>query len=77
MKLKVELKNWKKEIGFNQKLYLDGIRQLKLVGIMGLVVCCAAAMLTAMGYYINTPVYVMDELGNMIRRKAVLRHFCV
>ena len=68
MKLKMELKNWKKEIGFNQKLYLDGIRQLKLVGIMGLVVCCAAAMLTAMGYHINTPVYVMDELGNMIRR---------
>ena len=68
MKLKMELKNLKKEIGFNQKLYLDGIRQLKLVGIMGLVVCCAAAMLTAMGYHINTSVYVMDELGNMIRR---------
>ena len=31
MKLKMELKNLKKEIGFNQKLYLDGIRQLKLV----------------------------------------------
>jgi ABC-2 type transport system permease protein len=68
MKLKMELKNLKKEIGFNQKLYLDGIRQLKLVGIMGLVVCCAAAMLTAMGYHINTSVYVMDEFGNMIRR---------
>jgi len=49
MKLKRELKNMKKEIGFNRKLYLDGIRQLRLVGIMGLVVCCAAALLTAMG----------------------------
>ena len=47
MNLKIELKNMKKEIGFNQKLYLDGIRQLKLVGIMGLVVCCAAALLSA------------------------------
>ncbi|MBQ6875354.1 MAG: hypothetical protein IJN46_03845, partial [Lachnospiraceae bacterium] len=68
MKLKRELKNMKKEIGFNRKLYLDGIRQLRLVGIMGLVVCCAAALLTAMGYHINTSMYVIDELGNMIRR---------
>ncbi len=69
MKLKkIEIKNMKPEIGFNKKLYLDGIRQLRLVGLMGLVVLCAAAVLTAIGYHIDRSGYVYDELGNMIKR---------
>ncbi|MBQ4563150.1 MAG: hypothetical protein IJA58_01570 [Lachnospiraceae bacterium] len=67
---KINFKNIKLDIGFNKKLYLDGIRQLKLVGIMGLVVLCAAAVLTATGYHINTPSYWVDGFGNTIARPA-------
>lgn len=52
----------------NKQLYFDGLRQLKLVGIMGMVVFCAAAILTAVGYHINTRIYYeYDALGNIIR----------
>lgn len=69
MKLKkLNLKNMKLEIGFNKKLYLDGIRQLRLVGIMGMVVLCASALLTAVGCHISTPGRWYDEFGNLIER---------
>lgn len=68
---KINLKNKKLDIGFNKKLYLDGIRQLRLVGIMGLVVLCTAAVLTAVGYFINTPGYYIDEMGNIVNRAQV------
>ncbi len=63
---KLTLKIKKLDIGFNQKLYLDGIRQLRLVGIMGLVILCAAAFLTATGYHIDSIRY--DSFGNLIER---------
>ena len=49
----------------NKELYRDGLRQLRLVGIMGMVVFCLAAILTAVGFYISSPYnyQVMDING--------------
>lgn len=49
----------------NKDLYRDGLRQLRLVGIMGMVVFCLAAILTAVGFYITSPANyeIMDING--------------
>lgn len=48
----------------NKELYRDGLRQLRTVGLMGMVVFSLAAVLTAVGLYINTLSVVREtEIG--------------
>lgn len=43
---------------FNGKLYLEGMRQLKLIGIMSAIIMALAAFLIPLGYQINNAEYV-------------------
>ncbi|MBQ8815407.1 MAG: hypothetical protein IJZ85_13040 [Lachnospiraceae bacterium] len=58
-----------KNLRINKELYRDGLRQLKIVGIMGMVIYCLSAILTSVGIYINSSYYrqaeMMDYPGNM------------
>lgn len=55
---------------FNFKLYLDGIRQLKLIGIMSTVILSVFAVLIPLGSFISS-MYI-DEFGNTIFREVVV-----
>lgn len=46
-----------KKSWFNYKLYLDGINQLKIIGIMGAIIMACAAFLIPMGYNIENANY--------------------
>lgn len=49
---------------FNFKLYLDGLRQLKLIGIMSAIIMACAAFLIPMGYQIENANYVKYVNGH-------------
>ena len=51
-----------KNLRINKELYRDGLRQLRIVGIMGMVIYCLAAVLTAVGLYINSSHRYMEPV---------------
>jgi len=51
-----------KNLRINKELYRDGLRQLRIVGIMGMVIYCLSAVLTAVGLYINSSHYYMEPV---------------
>lgn len=62
----------KQNVRINKDLYRDGLRQLRLVGIMGMVVFCLAAMLTAVGFYITSPAnYEMMDINGIVANRVI------
>lgn len=56
----------------NKDLYRDGLRQLRMVGIMGMVVFCLAAILTGVGYYIMSPVnYDIPSVNGVVAERII------
>lgn len=59
------MKELKKNIGFNARLYLDGLRQLKIIGILSAIIMAVAAFAIPMGRNISNAQYYrwhyMDE----------------
>lgn len=58
--------NKAKKSFFNVRLYLEGIRQLKVVGVMGAIILAGAAFLIPMGYNINNSHYEVYENGQWV-----------
>lgn len=52
---------------FNVKLYLEGIRQLKIVGVMGAIIMAGAAFLIPMGNNISNANYEVYRNGQWIK----------
>ncbi len=55
---------------FNTKLYIDGIKQLKLIGIMSTVILAIFAVLSPIGYFISST--YIDETGKTIYSEVVV-----
>lgn len=55
---------------FNVKLYLDGIKQLKLIGIMSAIVLSVFSVLIPIGYFVNS--MYRDESGQMIFENIIV-----